>query len=51
MLQSGISAADELFHLVALTITLSIVAHASTDVVVARLFDEPDEVPAWTAQP
>lgn len=45
MLQSGIGAADELFHLVALTITLSIVAHASTDVVVARLFDEPNEVP------
>lgn len=51
VLQSGIGAADELFHLVALTITLSIVAHASTDVVVARLFDEPDEVRAWTAQP
>ena len=51
VLQSGISAADELFHLVALTITLSIVAHASTDVVVARLFDEPDEVPAWTSKP
>ena len=51
VLQSGIGAADELFHLVALTITLSIVAHASTDVVVARLFDEPDEVPAWTSKP
>jgi NhaP-type Na+/H+ or K+/H+ antiporter len=51
VLQSGIGAADELFHLVALTITLSIVAHASTDVVVARLFDESDEVPAWNAQP
>jgi sodium/hydrogen antiporter len=51
VLQSGIGAADELFHLVALTITLSIVAHASTDVVVARLFDEPDEVRAWMPQP
>jgi len=48
VLQSGIPAADGLFHLVALTITLSIVAHASTDVLVARQFDEPDEVPAWT---
>lgn len=48
VLQSGIVAADQLFHLVALTITLSIIAHSSTDVVVARQFDEPDEVPRWT---
>lgn len=48
VLQSGITASDELFHLVALTITLSIIAHSSTDVVVARQFDEPDEVPGWT---
>jgi NhaP-type Na+/H+ or K+/H+ antiporter len=47
LLQSGIAAADELFHLVALTITFSIIAHSSTDVVVARQFDEPDEVPSW----
>ncbi len=47
VLQSGIASADELFHLVALTITLSIIAHSSTDVVVARQFDEPDEVPEW----
>jgi NhaP-type Na+/H+ or K+/H+ antiporter len=50
VLQSGISAADELFHLVALTITLSIIAHSSTDVIVARQFDEPEEVPAWTGE-
>ncbi len=47
VLNSGISAADEIFHLVALTIALSIVAHSSTDVLVARQFDEAREVPAW----
>jgi NhaP-type Na+/H+ or K+/H+ antiporter len=47
VLQSGIDAADEIFHLVALTIALSIVLHSSTDVVVARTFDERQEVPAW----
>jgi hypothetical protein len=35
-LQSGIDQADALFHLAALTITISIIAHSSTDVVVAR---------------
>lgn len=50
VLESGIVAADELFHLIALTIALSIIAHSSTDVVVARQFDEPAEVPAWTDQ-
>lgn len=43
VLESGIDLADELFHLVALVIVLSIVAHSSTDVVVARQFDEPGE--------
>jgi NhaP-type Na+/H+ or K+/H+ antiporter len=47
VLESGIAGADELFHLIALTIALSIVAHSSTDVVVARQFDEPVEVPVW----
>jgi hypothetical protein len=50
VLESGIATADQLFHLIALTIVLSIVAHSSTDVVVARQFDEPDEVPAWTQE-
>ena len=40
VLESGIPAADEIFHLVALTIVISIVLHSSTDVVVARAFDE-----------
>ena len=51
VLQSGIDEADALFHLAALTIALSIIAHSSTDVVVARAFDAPDEVPAWIDDP
>ncbi len=38
VLESGIDAADQLYHLVALVIVLSILAHSSTDVVVARQF-------------
>lgn len=47
VLESGITASDDIFHLVALTIVLSIVLHSSTDVVVARAFDDQAEVPAW----
>jgi NhaP-type Na+/H+ or K+/H+ antiporter len=47
VLDSGISAANEIFHLVALTIVISILLHSSTDVVVARGFDERRETPAW----
>lgn len=47
VLGSGIAHADEIFHLVALTIVLSILAHSSTDVVVARAFDQPGEAPHW----
>jgi sodium/hydrogen antiporter len=47
VLQSGIPAADQIFHLVAVTIALSILLHSSTDVVVARWFDEEHETPAW----
>ena len=45
VLESGIDRADQLFHLVALVIVLSILAHSSTDVVVAKQFqsDGPDE--------
>ena len=43
VLESGIDRADELFHLTALVIVLSILAHSSTDVVVARQFHEPEE--------
>lgn len=44
VLESGIGLADEVFHLTALTISLSILAHSSTDVVVARQFVE-DDIP------
>lgn len=47
VLESGIVAANDIFHLVALTIVLSILLHSSTDVVVARGFDEQAELPAW----
>ncbi|WP_433361805.1 cation:proton antiporter [Actinoplanes sp. CA-142083] len=47
VLESGITAADTIFHLVALTIVLSIVLHSSTDVVVARAFDDEADTPAW----
>ena len=47
VLDSQIPAADTVFHLVAVTIVLSILAHSSTDVLVARWFDEPDETPRW----
>lgn len=40
VLESGIAFADQLFHLTALVIVLSILAHSSTDVLVARQFAE-----------
>lgn len=39
VLESGIPAAGQVFHLVALVIVLSILAHSSTDILVARTFD------------
>jgi len=54
VLESGIELSNELFHLTALTISLSILAHSSTDVVVARQFegdDIPEEVPSTGAHP
>ncbi len=49
ILESGVRDADRLFHLTAIVIALSILAHASTDVVVARWFltgeEEPDTLP------
>jgi sodium/hydrogen antiporter len=47
VLKSGIPAADQIFHLTAGTIVISILAHSSTDIVVARWFDDEREVPAW----
>lgn len=40
ILKSGIPNADHLFHLIALVVTASIIAHSSTDVVVARWFHQ-----------
>jgi NhaP-type Na+/H+ or K+/H+ antiporter len=47
VLESGITKADVLFHLIAGTIVVSILLHSSTDVTVARWFDDADETPAW----
>jgi len=47
VLESGIAEANQIFALVAVTIVLSILAHSSTDIVVARWFDDAHEVPAW----
>ncbi len=46
ILEAGLVRSDELFHLIAAVIALSIVAHASTDVPVARWFRQaqPDEI-------
>lgn len=41
ILEAGLASSDELFHLAALVIVASILAHSSTDVLVARWF-EPD---------
>lgn len=47
VLESGITAAMDIFHLVAVTIVISILLHSSTDVVVARAFDDEADTPAW----
>lgn len=49
VLESGIAEADPIFTVVAATIVLSILAHSSTDIVVARSFDEARDAPAWWA--
>jgi NhaP-type Na+/H+ or K+/H+ antiporter len=38
ILESGVGLADKMFHLIAIAVALSIVAHSSTDVVIARRF-------------
>lgn len=47
VLSSGIPDAARIFHLIAITVALSIVLHSSTDVLIARLFDEEAEAPHW----
>ncbi|QYG94125.1 sodium:proton antiporter [Iamia sp. SCSIO 61187] len=41
ILEAGTGRSDELFHLIALAVVASILAHSSTDVLVARRFAEP----------
>ncbi len=50
VLNSGIDSADQIFHLVAITVALSILLHSSTDIIVARSFDEPHETPDWQGE-
>lgn len=45
VLNSSVDSAGTIFHLVAITVALSILLHSSTDIVVARSFDDPDETP------
>jgi NhaP-type Na+/H+ or K+/H+ antiporter len=40
ILSAGVRNADEIFHLIALVIAASIVAHSSTDVLIARWFHQ-----------
>lgn len=42
ILDSGAPNADEMFHLIAIVVAVSIVAHSSTDVLIARQFKEID---------
>ncbi|TMR02163.1 sodium:proton antiporter [Actinomadura soli] len=50
VLEAGITEGEHIFHLVGVTIALSILAHSSTDIIVARSFDDEREVPAWFGQ-
>jgi NhaP-type Na+/H+ or K+/H+ antiporter len=50
VLNSSVDSAGTIFHLVAITVALSILLHSSTDIVVARSFDEPHEAPTSTTR-
>ncbi len=47
VLTSGLDNGTQVFDLIAGTVVLSILLHSSTDVVVARWFDDEWEVPQW----
>lgn len=51
LLKSGAPDADEMFHLIALVVASSIIAHSSTDVPVARWFREPQAASAGAHRP
>ncbi|MGB3682569.1 MAG: cation:proton antiporter [Rubrobacteraceae bacterium] len=43
ILESGVALADEMFHLIAVAVAASILLHSSTDVLVARQFEDVEE--------
>ena len=45
VLESGVALADQMFHIIALAVAVSILLHSSTDVVVARQFKDIDLKP------
>lgn len=45
VLESGVSLADQMFHIIALAVAVSILLHSSTDVIVARQFKDIDLKP------
>jgi sodium/hydrogen antiporter len=47
VLNAAIPASAQVFNLVAITIVLSILLHSSSDILIARWFDEERETPAW----
>ncbi len=47
VLHAGIDGGVEVFDLVAVTVALSILLHSSTDIIVARWFDDESETPHW----
>ena len=51
ILESGIERADQIYHLTALVIVLSILSHSSTDVLIARRFGRLKEQKTGTTEP
>jgi hypothetical protein len=51
VLQSGGPSADRIFHLVGLCVALSILAHSSTDVAIARRFGAGEEEDRGHSEP
>lgn len=51
ILDAGLALSNELFHLVALVVVASILAHSSTDVLVARWFEPGPSPPVDEAEP
>lgn len=47
VLKEGLPESETVFIITAITVVLSILLHSSTDVVVARWFDDKQETPSW----